>query len=152
MGQPLYCSAAVAGMWMEREAMVMAPPPTCDSAVSPCFHGCQAFLHRHFPPRSPPSPLLNLSLHSTVPLALGLLHNLETPAPSHCAFQGTCIPVQDMYGCGKDYLIVLPFRLPQSSCFTLSLKCFSSNSDKCLDVEIGPLLQFPTRQGRVQSY
>ena len=25
------------------EAMVMAPPPTCDSAVSPCFHGCLAF-------------------------------------------------------------------------------------------------------------
>ena len=36
----------------EREAMVMAPR---DSAVSPCFHGCLAFLHRHFPPRSPPS-------------------------------------------------------------------------------------------------
>ena len=23
--------------------MVMAPPPICDSAVSPCFHGCLAF-------------------------------------------------------------------------------------------------------------
>ena len=39
----------------EREAMVMAPPPTRDSAVSPCFHGCLAFLHKHFPPQSPPS-------------------------------------------------------------------------------------------------
>ena len=37
----------------EREAMVMAPPPLHDSAVSPCFHGCPAFLHRHFPPLSP---------------------------------------------------------------------------------------------------
>ena len=28
--------------------MVMAPPPMGDSAVSPCFHGCLTFLHRHF--------------------------------------------------------------------------------------------------------
>ena len=48
----------------EREAMVMAPPPTHDSAVSLCFHSCLAFLHWHFPPWSPPSHPLNLSLHS----------------------------------------------------------------------------------------
>ena len=48
-----------------------------------------------------------------------------------------------MYGCGKDCLILIPFRLPQISCFILSLKCFSSDSDNCLDVGIGPLLQFP---------
>ena len=40
MGQPLYCSAALAGMWREREATVMALPATCDSAVLPCFLGC----------------------------------------------------------------------------------------------------------------
>ena len=48
----------------EREAMVMAPPLMHDSAVSPCFHGCQVFLHRHFPPQSPPSHPLYLSVHS----------------------------------------------------------------------------------------
>ena len=48
----------------EREAMVIAPPPTCDSVVSPCFHGCLAFLHRHFPPQSPPSHPLDPSLCS----------------------------------------------------------------------------------------
>ena len=48
-----------------------------------------------------------------------------------------------MYGCGKDCLILIPFRLPQISCFTLSLKCFSSDSDNCPDMGIGPLLQFP---------
>ena len=31
-----------------REAMVMAPPPTYDSAVSPYFHGCPVFLHSIF--------------------------------------------------------------------------------------------------------
>ena len=48
-----------------------------------------------------------------------------------------------MYGCGKDCLILIPFRLPQISCFTLSLKYFSSDSDSCPNVGIGPLLQFP---------
>ena len=48
-----------------------------------------------------------------------------------------------MYGCGKDCLILIPFRLPQISCFTLSLKCFSSDSDNCPDVGIGPLFLFP---------
>ena len=47
-----------------------------------------------------------------------------------------------MYGCGKDYLILFPFRLPQISCFTLTLKCFSSDSDNWPNVEIRPLLQF----------
>ena len=48
-----------------------------------------------------------------------------------------------MYGCGKDCLILIPFRLPQISCFTLGLKCFSSDSDSCPTVGIRPLLQFP---------
>ena len=33
----------------KREAMVMAQAHMRDSAVSPCFHGYLAFLHRHFP-------------------------------------------------------------------------------------------------------
>ena len=59
------------------EAIVMASPGMHDSAVSPCFHGFLAFLHRHFPPQSPPSyPLnLSLSLQSRAALPLGLLHN-----------------------------------------------------------------------------
>ena len=48
-----------------------------------------------------------------------------------------------MYGCGKDFLILIPLRLPQISSFTLSLKYFTSDSDNCPAVGIGPLLQFP---------
>ena len=48
----------------ERQAMVMAPPHTPDSAVSPCFHDCLALLHWHFPTWSPPSHPLDLSLCS----------------------------------------------------------------------------------------
>ena len=51
-----------------------------------------------------------------------------------------------MYGCSKDCLILTPFRLPQISYFTLSLECFSSDSDKCPAVGIRPLLQFPHQQ------
>jgi len=47
----------------EREAMVMAPSPACDSAVSSCFHGGLAFIHQHFPPRSLSSHPFSLSLH-----------------------------------------------------------------------------------------
>ena len=53
------------------------------------------------------------------------------------------VPVQGTYGCGKDCPILIPSRLPQISCFTLSLKCFSSDSDNCPDVGVGPLVQFP---------
>ena len=59
-----------------------------------------------------------------------------TPAPSRCA-------IWVMDGCGKDCLILIPFRLPQISCFTPSLTCFSSDSDNCPDVGIESLLQFP---------
>ena len=66
--------------------------------------------------------------------------------------QETSVRVQGMYGRGKDCLILIPFRLPQISCFTLSLKCFSSDSFNCPDVGIGPLLQFPHLLRAVQSY
>ena len=108
MGQPLYCSAANAGMCVGagvggggcgcREAMVMALHTTHDSAVSPCFHGCLAFFHRHFPPQSPPSQPLNLSLRSQL-----------QPSPGDCStipkLQLSAAAVWGTYGCGKDVWI-----------------------------------------------
>ena len=120
------------------EAMVMAPPRTRDSAILPCFHGSLASLHRHFPPQSPPSHPLDPSLHSqqqSLPWDCSSFQPLRLPGDLH--------PVRGMYGCGKDCLILISFRPPQISCFTHSLKCFSSDSDNCPDVGIGPLLQFP---------
>ena len=72
MGQPLYLSAADAGMW--GEAMVMASPTMGDSEVLSCFHGCLAFLYRHFPPQSPPSYPLRLPLHRQ-----------QQPSPWNCS-------------------------------------------------------------------
>ena len=82
VAQPLYCSAADAGVWGER-GLVMAPPSRCDSAVLPCFHGCSAFLHKHFPYQSPPSCPLDPSLHSQqkpLPWDCSTIPKLQLPA------------------------------------------------------------------------
>ena len=73
MCQPVYCSAADASMWGEG-GYGDGSTPYHDSAVLPCFHGCLAFLHRHFPPRSPPSHPLDLSLRSQ-----------QQPSPWECS-------------------------------------------------------------------
>ena len=117
----------------------MAPPSTCDSATSSCFHDCLAFPTTISSVTSPWS----ISPQSTSALALGLLHKPKALAPSCCTFQGACVPVQGTYGRGRDCLILIPLRLPQISCFPLSLNCFSSDSDNCPSVGIGTLLQFP---------
>ena len=64
MGQPLYCSAASAGVLQERGYGDDFTPYTWLSSILPCFHGCLAFFHRHFPPQFPPSHPLNQSLWS----------------------------------------------------------------------------------------
>ena len=69
-----------------------------------------------------------LSLNSGSQL-LGLLWDLH-PCPGYVC-------------CGKDCSIIIPFRLSQMSCFTHSLKCFSSDANSCPDVGIKPLLQLP---------
>ena len=134
MGHPLYCSAANAGMW--REAMVMDPPPMHDAAVLPCFHACLAFLHRHLPPRSPPSHPLDLSLCSQWQLShwdCSTVPKLQLPAtaPSRRVWLW-----QGLSDCHSIYC--------HRSAISLSpLKVFPLTQDKCPAVANGPLLQFP---------
>ena len=107
---------------------------------------------------------IGISRHSLLPhITLILLSTVDSSPHPKIAPQslntssqllhlpGALIPVQGMYGCSKDCLNLIPFRLPQISCFTLSLKCFSSDSDNCPDMGIGPLLQapYPLRAGPV---
>ena len=76
MGQPLYCSAADAGMCVGREALVMAPPTTRDSAVLPsmaAWLSSTGVSHHSLLPLLP--SLQSVSPQSTAALALGLLHN-----------------------------------------------------------------------------
>ena len=93
-----------------------------------------------------------ISHHSLLPNtpSTGLSTVKSSPCPGiapqslNSSSQLLCLPGDQcscMYGCSKDYLILIPFRLPQISCF--SLKCFSSDSDNCPAVGIRPLLQFP---------
>ena len=127
----------------EREAMVMAPAPMRGSVVLPCFHGCPTFLHQHFPPRSPPSHPLSPSLHSQQepsPWDCSTIPKLQLPAAAPS--RGPAFPSEVSMAAART-LILIPFRLPQISCFTLSLKCFFSDSDNCPVVGIRPLLQFP---------
>ena len=101
--------------------MVMAPPAVHDLAVSPRFHGCllsSTGISSHNLVSHIPSIRLPSVNSSSRP---GIAPQSLTPAPSCYAFQGNSIPVRGMYGCSKDYLILIPFRLPQISCFTPSL-------------------------------
>ena len=127
---------------VEREAMVMATPPMFDLAVSTCFHGCLAFLHSHYPKQSPPSHPLSPSLRSEQPSPgdCSTIPKLQLPAAAPS--RGPVSLSRDVW-LWQGLSVLIPFRLPQISCFTLSLKCFSSDSDNCPAVGIRPLLQFP---------
>jgi len=66
-GHLLWGLSLLVSCWCQsvvKEATVISPPPVCDSAVSPCLHGCLTFLQRYFLPWSPPSHPLRPSLRS----------------------------------------------------------------------------------------
>ena len=127
----------------EREAMVMALRTMRDSAGSPCFHGRLAFLHRHFPPRYPPS-------HPLDPF----LHYQQQPSPWDCStipkLQFPPLPLSgDLHFCLGVCMAVartvwFSFHLGcHRSAVSLSALNVSPDSDNCPDVGIGSLLQFP---------
>ena len=126
MGHSLYCSAACG----EREAIVMAPTPTHDSAVFPGFHGCLAFLHSHFPPQSPPSHPLNLSLHSQLqpsPWDCSIIPKFQFPAALPCRRPASCLEC-----------MAAVRRL--SVCFSLQLG-FHRSAASLSDLNVSPLTQ-----------
>ena len=90
----------------------------------------------------PHIPLIHLSAINSSPHP-GIVPQSLNDSSQQLHLPGHLLPVWGMYGCSKDYLILIPFGLPQISCFTLNLHCFSSDSDSCPDVGIRPLLQFP---------
>ena len=135
----------------EREVMMMAPPPMCDSAVLPCFHGCLAFCHRHFPPQSPPSHPLDQSLFSqqqSSPWDCSTMSKLQLPAtaPSRvCAsLSGVCMAVART--------VWFSFHL---GCHTSAVSALNVSP---LSQTIAPMwgldlcFSFPTHWGQVQAY
>ena len=99
-----------------------------------------------FPPQAFPTTVSSLTSPRSVSLQSTAAHPEIAPQSLNSSSQLLHLPGDlhlCMYGCGKDCLILIPFRLPQTSCFTLCIKCFSSDSDNCPIVGTGPLLQFP---------
>ena len=148
MGQPLYCSAANAGMWGDSGYGDGHTHYAWLSSIAllPWLSG---FSPQAFPPTvSFLTFPRSISPQSTSALILGLLHipelQLPAAAPSSrsASLSGLCMAAT------KDCLILIPFRLPQISCFTLSLKCFSSDSELARCGAQTPASVPPPAQGR----
>ena len=100
----------------------------------------------------PHIPCIGLPIVNSSP-SLGIAPQSLNSNSQPLCLPGDLVPVRGVCGCGEDCLMILiPFRLPQISCFTLSLKCFSSDSFSCPDVGIRPCFSSPTCRGHVQTY
>ena len=142
MGQPLYCSAADSGMWEEKGY------GDGSTTLLPWLPG--------LPPQASPSPvsslipLIHLSAVNSSPRP-GIAPQSPNSSSQPLHPLRDLSPSRGMYGCGKNCLILIPFRLPQISCFPLSLKRFSSDLDSCSMWGSDPCLSSPTHRGQVQS-
>ena len=140
MHQPLYFSAADADLWRERgydDGYLCMTQHYGLASVAPWLSSTGISHHDLLPH----IPLIHVSAVNSSPHTGIAPQSLNSS--SKLSFQETLVSAQRVYGCGKDCLILIPFKLPQISCFTLSLKLFSSDSDNCPTVGIGFLLQFP---------
>ena len=141
MGQPFYCLAADAGLWGERGYDDGSTPSTWLSIASKAAWLSSTGISHHS--LLPHSPSIHLSTVNSSP-GTGIAPQSLNPSSQPLHLSGDLCPsLGCVYDCGKDCLILIPVRLPQVRCFTLNLKCFSSDSDTCPAVGIGPLLQFP---------
>ena len=149
MDQSLYCSPADAGLWGERGCGDGSTPYAGLSSIAmlPWLLG--------FPPQGFPTTISFphiLTIHLSA--ANSNLCPGVAPQSLNSSSQPLCLPGDQCscpgyVFCSKDCLILIPFRLPQISCFTSSLKCFSSDSDNCPSVGIGPPASVtPPTEGR----
>ena len=152
MGQPLYCLAADAGVWGER-GLVMAPPSRCDSAVLPCFHGCSAFLHKHFPYQSPPSCPLDPSLHSQqkpLPWDCSTIPKLQLPATAPSMRLGSLSRVCMAAARTVWFSFHLGCRRSTASLLALNVSPMTQTMAPMWGSD--PCFRSPTHRGQVQSY
>ena len=153
MAQPVYCSAADGGTCGERVCGDGSTPYVWLSSIA-----LLQWLPR-FPPQAFPTAVFSLtsprsvSQQSTAAPFPGIAPQSLKSSSQPLPFQRISVPVQGMYGCSKD---CIPFRLPQISCFTLSFKCFSSDSvapmwgsDPCFSFPKGKFHQVSPRVGPV---
>ena len=119
MGQPLYIVQLPMLVCRGREAIVVASPAMHDSAVLPCFHGFPAFLDSLLPRISSIclSAVIRSSHPGIAPQSLNSNSQLLCLPRGPASLSGVCVAAQGL-------LILTPFRLPQISGFTVSLKLF----------------------------
>ena len=89
----------------------------------------------------PHLPLVHLSIVNISP-CLGIAPQTLSSGSQLLHLLEYLRPCPEYIWHGRDCLILIPLRLPQTSWFPLSLNCLSSDSDNCPNVGIGPLLQF----------
>ena len=138
----------------EREATVMAPPSMHDSAASPCLHGCLAFLHRHFPPQSPPSHPLDLCLCSQQQLSPGDGSTFPKLQLQLLRLPGDLRPCLGYVCTAAERTLWFSFHLGchRSAVSPSALTVSPLTQTIALIRGSDPCLSSPTRQGQVQSY
>ena len=128
---------------VERETVVMATPPCLTLqywlASMAAWLSSTVISHHNLLPHIPSVHLssVNNSPH------LGIAPQSLSSSSQLLHLLGDLLPCLGYIGLWQGLLILIAFRLPQISCFTLCLKYFSSDSENCPDVEIRTLLQFP---------
>ena len=128
----------------------MAPPPTCDSAAiasMAAWLSSTGISHHNLLPHIPLGCLPAVNSRSFSGIAPQSLHS----SSQLLCFLGDLHPCLGMAAARIVCVILNPFKLPQISCFTLSLKCFSSNPSNCPNVGLDPCFISPTCWVKVQS-
>ena len=127
----------------DREAMVVVPTPTQAqqhrlasmatwlSTTGICHHNLPCHIPLIHPSRVNSSPYPGIAPQSPN----------SSSQPLHLL--GDLRPCLAYVWLRQELSDFISFKLPQMSYFTLSIKHLSSDSDNCLDVEIGPLLLVP---------
>ena len=83
------------------------------------------FLHRQFPPQNPPPRPLYSPLCSQQQPSLWDCSTIPNSSSQPLHLPGDLHSCPGYVWLRKDCLILIPFRLPHTSCCTRSLKCFS---------------------------
>ena len=114
-----------------------------------CFHGCPAFLHGHFPPQSPTSHPLDLSLHSQQqpsPWDCSTIPKIQLPAaaPSRgpASLSGVCMAV------ASTVWFSFHFGCHRSAVSLSALNVSPLTQTIALMWGLDPCFCSPTRQGR----
>ena len=138
-----------------RKALVVASPPTHDSAVSPCFHGCRAFLHRLFPPQSPSHPL-NPPLRSQQQPSSGIAPQSLNSSSQPLRSPGDLLPclgyVWLQQGLSDSHSTGVNENSHRSAVSLPALDVSPLTQTIALMWGSDPCFSSPTRQGHLQSY